>query len=163
MWLTFLTMWIDFQRQKYPKVFFLSPGQICAHSIVLPNQRWHCCRCCALWIQMSPNGLPLRCTDWIQVYCAMCTRPSLTASLKDTFAFLALQRLERHRLFSKKLEIRASLVVQWLRIHQPMQRMRVQALVREDPTCHGATKPVCHNYWACTLELASHNYRSPRA
>ena len=28
----------------------------------------------------------------------------------------------------------------------PMQGTRVQALVREDPTCHGATKPVCHNY-----------------
>ena len=40
----------------------------------------------------------------------------------------------------------ASLVVQWLRICLPMQRTRVRALVREDPTCHGATKPVCHNY-----------------
>ena len=35
---------------------------------------------------------------------------------------------------------------------------QVQALVREDPTCHGATKPVCHNYRACTLEPTSHNY-----
>ena len=40
----------------------------------------------------------------------------------------------------------ASLVAQWLRIHLPMQGTRVQALVREDPTCHGTTKPVCHNY-----------------
>ena len=39
----------------------------------------------------------------------------------------------------------------------------VQALVREDPTCCGATKPVCHNYWACALEPASHNYWSPCA
>ena len=30
-------------------------------------------------------------------------------------------------------------------------------LVREDPTCHGATKPMHHNYWACALEPASHN------
>ena len=52
-----------------------------------------------------------------------------------------------------------SLVAQWLRIRLPMQGTRVWALVREDPTCRGATKPVCHNYWACcTLELASHNY-----
>ena len=29
---------------------------------------------------------------------------------------------------------------------------------REDPTCHGATKPVRHNYWACALEPMSHNY-----
>ena len=39
-----------------------------------------------------------------------------------------------------------------------MQGTRVQALVREDPTCRGATKPVRHNYWAWTLEPASHNY-----
>ena len=42
--------------------------------------------------------------------------------------------------------IRASLVVQWLRICLPTQGTRVRALVREDPTCHGATKPVHHNY-----------------
>ena len=53
---------------------------------------------------------------------------------------------------------RASLVAQWLRIHLPMQGTRVRALVREDPTCLGATGPVCHNYWACALEPASHNY-----
>ena len=40
----------------------------------------------------------------------------------------------------------ASLVVQWLRIRLPMQGTWVRALVREDPTCHGATKPVLHNY-----------------
>ena len=53
---------------------------------------------------------------------------------------------------------RASLVAQWLRICLPMQGTWVWALFREDPTCRGATKPVCHNYWACTLEPASHNY-----
>ena len=41
----------------------------------------------------------------------------------------------------------------------PMQGTRVRALVQEDPTCRGATKPMCHNYWACTLEPESHNYR----
>ena len=39
-----------------------------------------------------------------------------------------------------------SLVAQWVRIRLPMQGTRVQALVREDPTCLGATKPVRHNY-----------------
>ena len=52
----------------------------------------------------------------------------------------------------------ASLVVQWLRIRLPMQGTRVRALVREDPTCHGGTKSMRHNYWACALEPASHNY-----
>ena len=40
----------------------------------------------------------------------------------------------------------ASLVVQWLRIRLPMQGTWVRALVWEDPTCRGATKPVRHNY-----------------
>ena len=42
----------------------------------------------------------------------------------------------------------ASLVAQWLRIclPMPMQGTRVRALVWEDPTCRGATKPVSHNY-----------------
>ena len=46
----------------------------------------------------------------------------------------------------KKWAEGTSLVAQWLRIHLPMQGTRVQALVREDPTCRGATKPVRHNY-----------------
>ena len=40
----------------------------------------------------------------------------------------------------------ASLVVQWLRIRLPMQGTRVRALVREDPTCRGAARPVRPNY-----------------
>ena len=39
-----------------------------------------------------------------------------------------------------------SLVAQWLRIRLLMQGTQVPALVREDPTCCGATKPVCHDY-----------------
>ena len=49
-------------------------------------------------------------------------------------------------------------MAQWLRNRLPMQGTQVQALVWEDPMCHGAIKPVHHNYWACALELASHNY-----
>ena len=36
---------------------------------------------------------------------------------------------------------RASLVVQWLRVHLPMQGTWVRAPVWEDPTCHGAAGP----------------------
>ena len=46
-----------------------------------------------------------------------------------------------------------SLVAQWLRIHLPMQGTQVQALVQEDPTCRGATKPVRHHYWARVPQL----------
>ena len=52
------------------------------------------------------------------------------------------------RIISTYQEIvnRASLVAQWLRICLPIQGTRVRALVWEDPTCHGATGPVSHNY-----------------
>ena len=41
-----------------------------------------------------------------------------------------------------------SQVAQRLRIRLPMQGTGLQALVWEDPTRRGATKPVCHNYWS---------------
>ena len=64
----------------------------------------------------------------------------------------------------------ASLVAQWLRIQLPMQGTRVRALVREGPTCRGATKPMHHNYRAHVpqllkpthLEPVLHNKRSRR-
>ena len=46
----------------------------------------------------------------------------------------------------KKSTNRASLVAQLLRICLPMLGTQVGALVQEDPTCHGATKPVNYNY-----------------
>ena len=46
----------------------------------------------------------------------------------------------------KKLTLGASLVAQWLRIRLLMQGTQVRALVWEDPTCRGATRPVSHNY-----------------
>ena len=54
-------------------------------------------------------------------------------------------KLFRSGLF-RKLPEGAYLVVQWLRIRLPMQGTRVPALVREDPTCPGVTKPMRHNY-----------------
>ena len=47
---------------------------------------------------------------------------------------------------SQTLEKGTSLVAQWLRICLPIQGTRVRSLVWEDPTCHIATKPMCHNY-----------------
>ena len=52
-------------------------------------------------------------------------------------------------------------VVQWLRICLPVQGTWFWSLVQEDPTCCGADKPVCHGYWAHTLELMSHIQREP--
>ena len=45
-----------------------------------------------------------------------------------------------------KSRLGTSLVAQWLGIRLPMQGTQVRALVLEDSTCCGATKPVCHNY-----------------
>ena len=48
------------------------------------------------------------------------------------------------------LDSLASLIVQCLKICLAIQETQVQSLSQQDPTCHGATKPVCHDYWACT-------------
>ena len=53
-----------------------------------------------------------------------------------------------------------SLVAQWLRIHLPVQGTWVWSQVEEDSACFGATKPVCHNYWASALEPVLCNKRS---
>ena len=62
------------------------------------------------------------------------------------------------------------LVAQWLRIHLPMEGTQVQALVQEDPTCHGATKPCDTTTEPALLarkpqllKPTSHNYWSPHA
>ena len=34
-----------------------------------------------------------------------------------------------------------------------MQETQVKSLIQEDPTYSGATKCMCHNYWACALAL----------
>ena len=52
----------------------------------------------------------------------------------------------------------ASLVVQCLGIHLPIQETRVRSLIREDPTGLGAAKPVRHSYRACALEPKSRSY-----
>ena len=62
-----------------------------------------------------------------------------------------------------RIHCRASLVIQWLRIHLEMQGTLVPSLVQEDPTSCGATERVCHNYWASTLEPEAHSYWSPHA
>ena len=56
----------------------------------------------------------------------------------------------------------ASLVAQWLRICLPIQGTRVRALIWEDPTCRGATKPVSHNYWACASGACAPQWERPR-
>ena len=54
----------------------------------------------------------------------------------------------------KKFKKWTSLVVQWIRIHLPVQRMQVQSLVQKNSTCCGTTKPVCASY--CCLRPRAH-------
>ena len=51
-----------------------------------------------------------------------------------------------------------ALVAQWSRICLSVHESQVQSLVWEDPACHGATKPVSHNYWICDLEPGGCNH-----
>ena len=45
-----------------------------------------------------------------------------------------------------------------LEVKSRMQGTWVWSLVQEDPTCHGATKPMYHNHWASALEPRNQNY-----
>ena len=82
-----------------------------------------------------------------------------TAPLENESSFISKESSIISIKFSiKNTDYGASRVAQWLRIRLPMQGTRVRALVREDPTCRGTTKPMRHNYWACALEPVSHNY-----
>ena len=55
--------------------------------------------------------------------------------------------LDRHGLCIK-ISKRTSLVVQWLRIHLPMQGTWVPSLVQKDSTCCKAAKLMHHSYWS---------------
>ena len=61
-----------------------------------------------------------------------------------------------------RIRWRASLVVQWLRVHLLMQGTRVRALVWEDPTCRRATRPVSHSYWAYASGACAPQQERPR-
>ena len=94
----------------------------------------------------------------IDMYTLMCIKLMANKNLLYT-------KTNKIQKFKKKRmrKVWTSLMVQWSRIRLPMTGTRVRALVREDPTCHGATKPMCHNYGAYALEPVCHNYQSPCA
>ena len=75
-----------------------------------------------------------------------CVFERLELCAASNWSFVTKKYFQRTWSCDKKHTSRASLVAQWLRICLPMQGTRVRALVWEDPTCHGATRPVSHNY-----------------
>ena len=56
-----------------------------------------------------------------------------------------------------KENIGVSLVAPWSIVRLSVQETQVQSMVGDDPTCHGATKPMYHNYWACAPEPGNCN------
>ena len=62
-------------------------------------------------------------------------------------------RWHTHLISFKNDHLRTSLVLQWMGTCQSVQETRVPPLVREDPTCHGATRSVHHSHQACVLQL----------
>ena len=117
---------------------------------------------CALQLQ-SPRAPEPTCHNWREAH--MSRWRSRVPQLRPDAAKNNKNKINKLKIKSeKKKKSGTSLVVQWLRIRLPMQGTGVRSsLVWEDPTCCGATKPMCHNYWACALEPASHNYWSPHA
>ena len=89
-----------------------------------------------------------RLSDWIKKQDpTACWLHKIHFACKDTNQIKVTGWHKRHPSNTGQKESEwASLVAQWLRIHLPMQGTRVRALVRENPTCRGATRPVCHNY-----------------
>ena len=101
---------------------------------------------CKHWFSLSCQIFPSLSTFWVPFSCISNLLGKGISSVSVQQAYL--------RVSWKG----TSVVAQWLRTHLPMQGTRVRALIWEDPTCRGATKPVHHNYWACTLEPTNHNY-----
>ena len=90
-----------------------------------------------------------------------CKKQNQVEEIKSTSSRL-IGKERRLTMQTHKDRTQASLVAQWIRIRLPMQETQVRSLVREDPTCRGATKPVRHNYWACALEPVLRSKRSHR-
>ena len=94
---------------------------------------------------------------WKQPKC-----PSTDEWIKKWYIYIYIYTMEYLSTIKKNKQKGASLVAQWLRIYLPMQGTRVRALVWEDPTCRGATRPVSHNYWACASGACALQQVRPR-
>ena len=116
------------------------------------------CQSSKYWILESRNWVPFESLEYIRDYVCI--------SIFVLFHHINWITVLRIDVCKKSMSLNAlegtSLVAQWLRIRLPMQCTQDLSLVREDPTCRGATKPVWHKYWAWALEPTCHNYWSPR-
>ena len=117
------------------------------------------CLCCCLWALPSVSKLgnykacqPVRCSPTFAV----------AISLRAALNKLRSKNAQRCLLPLLKAQPWTSLVAQQM-ICLPMYQTLVWSLVQEDSTCHGATKPVCHNYWALWPRAQELHLLSPHA
>ena len=92
----------------------------------------------------------------MKTVCLVFKNPSLKATGKFIFFFFFECELpillDWHPYFGAKTTIKS--LALWDFPGGPLQGTWVQSLVREDPTCHGATKPSCSRAWVLQQEKA---------
>ena len=143
-----------------------------------PRSELKLCYSLAVWVEVSPlfslslsslteswvnQGQQRRSRKWDRLAGAPTLDGRMTITqvliLSEIHGTLVLEAGSLVNVF-KIWKLGASLVAQWLRIHLPMQGTWVRALVRQDPTCRGATGPMRHNLLslrsrACEPQLLS--------
>ena len=109
------------------------------------------------WLSAMPfHTLPSASSPWVDVPTTVYIRlslPPLNSPSSPAFPGGPYWRVSTPS--TQEPHARASLVVQWLRIHLSMQKTQVHSLVWEDSTCHRVTKPLHHNYWSPRLTTST--------
>lgn len=122
----------------------------------LPWLRWGCGSRPGSWCTVSG-------TSWTSAQLLPAAGGAAATRLEDNL-HLHWNKTKKRWLKRKSLQ-GASLVAQRQRIRLSMWETGVPSLIRDDPTCHGATRPMGHNYCACMpwlLKPACSRARAPQ-
>ena len=140
----YIYIWRQFTREVYQHLRFITTCHvdkvIKVHVLDKPQVLLHSLGTYTQYSVISQNGKEHAKESYTHQTHTLCCTAEINTTLEVNYTEI-------------KNNFRASLVAQWLRIHLPMHGTRVRALVQEDPACHGATKPVHHNYWVCVPQL----------